>query len=624
MERNSPGACAIFSGRGRISHPGDETMRILTALGDWIKRDAARSAAVALAGLVFLAVLAYAFGSDVRELACNRLQDDSFYYLEPAWNFSRSGIFTFDGDHPTYGFQPLWMVVLAALARLSPDKIFFLRASVALGGLFFCLTGLALFRLARGWTAGWQAVIAPVLWTANLSLLGTYITGKENALFAFLLILSCIRIGRRAGLPGRGAWADGVILGLMVLARINALIPAVLLLGVLWWRGAGSRTDRLRRMLSAAAGMLAILAVWCVYAQISFGAVFPNSGTAKLFGSAAALAVFVKNHAPWIPSAWIDGLVPQAERILLSRPDLLVLPTKGAGISYLAGLLPDLAYGSWAGVFSVLGAVDFRLKLLALVSLAAGAAGWVLLQLRSSARSAAAVVGVILIGAAANSTINWLWMPEYLLWGIWYAVPETLALVLAPACLLGWLLEILNRIKDRTGIFVRAAAVAAAAALAAAGLAAVWGGLLPRQYVAAPDGTQQEAYDAAVWMNENLPEGARVGSFSAGLLGYFGRTYRLINLDGLANTPQFAAKELVGHLLYVRGLAAEDPLREYLTREGIGYLANVDTVERIERGEYLGLVDAGGGALLYTGDYAVFWGPAEPERRMIVVKVAKE
>jgi hypothetical protein len=77
-------------------------------------------------------------------------------------------------------------------------------------------------------------------------------------------------------------------------------------------------------------------------------------------------------------------------------------------------------------------------------------------------------------------------------------------------------------------------------------------------------------------------------------------------------------------LLFVRGLAAVDPLRQYLQQENITYLANVDVIERIESGEYLGLVDAGGGALIYQGDHAIFWGPAEPERRMIVVRMESQ
>jgi hypothetical protein len=586
-------------------------------------RDPSGAAVVLIAASVFAAVLVYAFGADLRELACNRLQDDSYYYLQPAWNFSRTGIFSFDGEHPTYGFQPLWMILLAVLARLSPGKEFFLRASVALGGFFFCLTGLILHRLTRCFFSGWRAAIAPVLWIANFSLLAAYITGKENALYAFLLALACLRIMKRSNAPAGRAWTDGAMLGLMVLARVNALIPTLLFLAVLWWQGSGSREERRRRVFSAGLGMLAVTAVWCVYAQFSFGAIFPNSGTAKLFGSRAALAVIIEHRLPWMPQAWIELLVPQTERVMLARPDLLVLPTKDVAVSYLSGLLPDLAYGSWAGIFSFLGGLDFRLKVVALASIGVGSVSWVLIQLRSSARNAAAILGVLLTAAAANAVVNWLLMPDYLMWGIWYAVPETLALILAAAVLLGTALEWLTRRKGRGGKIFSRMVLAAACLLTVIGMARVWIPLLPSAYVVAPDGTQQEAFDAAVWMNEHLPPGARVGSYSAGLLGYFGSTYRVINLDGLANTPQFAARELVGHLLYVRGLAAEDPLREYVMRENLSHLANVDFVERIERGDYLGLVDPGGGKLLYEGTWPIFWGPAEPERHFIVVRIGR-
>ncbi len=604
-------------------------MQRINGLRDRVRRDPTQAAVIFLAAAVFLAIAVYAFGSDIRELAANRLQDDSYYYLQPAWNFSRSGAFTFDGEHPTYGFQPLWMIVLAILARVSPDKLFFLRASVALGGVFFCLTGVALHRLTRGWLTGWRAAIAPVLWTANYSLITIYITGKENALFAFLLVVSCVLIVRRMNAPARGAWVDGAVVGLMVLSRVNAVFPALLLLAVLWWQGAGTRAERARRAGMAALGMLAVIAVWCLYAQIAFGALFPNSGTAKLFGSFAALGAAIEQHAPWVPANWIEKLVPGSERALLSHPDLLTLPARGVGISYLFGLLPDLAYGAWAGIFSFFGLLSFRLKVLLLAAVGIGSGIWVLIKLRGVSpepeaairRGSAAVVGVILLSAAVNSLGNWLLLPGYLLWGVWYTVAETLAMILAVTCLLGEGLELLSKVKTRLSGMANNTALLAISLLSVVGLILVWTHWLPHEYVVAPDGTQQEEYAAADWMNNNLPPGARVGSFSSGLLGYFGRTYTVINLDGLANSPQFVQSELIGHLLYVDGLAATDPIREYLRRENIIYLANVDPLERINRGAYLGLVDPGMAALLYEGQYAIFWGPAEPEQRMIVVGI---
>ena len=48
--------------------------------------------------------------------------DDSFFYLRVAQWFWPAGEFTFDGVNPTYGYQPLWQLVLCALAPLLPDR----------------------------------------------------------------------------------------------------------------------------------------------------------------------------------------------------------------------------------------------------------------------------------------------------------------------------------------------------------------------------------------------------------------------------------------------------------------------------------------------------------------------
>src|SRR5919108_5553721 len=68
--------------------------------------------------------------SDFRYLALTRVQDDSFYYLQPAWMFKETGQFTFDGETPTYGFQPLWMLLLTGLSFFAADKVAFLREAL--------------------------------------------------------------------------------------------------------------------------------------------------------------------------------------------------------------------------------------------------------------------------------------------------------------------------------------------------------------------------------------------------------------------------------------------------------------------------------------------------------------
>src|SRR4030067_294918 len=101
-------------------------------------------------------LLAAAFPSaHFGELALDRLEDDSFYYLQPAWDFAARRFFTFDGENPTYGFQPLWMLALTFQAAFVPDKIAFLRAAVGLGGLLFSVTGVGLFLPTPRCTGAW-------------------------------------------------------------------------------------------------------------------------------------------------------------------------------------------------------------------------------------------------------------------------------------------------------------------------------------------------------------------------------------------------------------------------------------------------------------------------------------
>jgi len=575
-----------------------------------------------VAGAVLLLLAFYAFGSDFRELAFNRLQDCSFFSLQPAWNFPHRFFFTFDGENPTYGFQPLWMIFLTLASFLSPDKLVFLRMDVWFGGLFFCLTAVALYFFLRRWFGPWLAVIAPVLWAVNPVLAGVFITGKENALYAFLLALSGWAIVRMREAAPRAAWPAGILLGLMILCRVNALVPAVLLLGVLCWQGSGSRRERIRRTLAAGAGMLTVLLPWCLYALFSFGTVFPNSGSAKLIDSAAALAAFGQQQLPGPVADWVRSLVPPAQQIFLERPEFLSLPTRAQGISYAAGFLPDRAFGSWSDLFSFLGAPDFRLRLVLLLAGALAVLTACLLEWRRPAgarRTSAAIALALFLSAALNTLSNWLLMPAYLEWGVWYAVPELMALILAAAILLSRLLEVLA--AKWPSPVLRWIPAGMGLVMALAGLmqfARFWA---PVASTAPFEATQEQVYAASVWMEENLPAESRVASYSAGLLGYFSANVRVINIDGLANTPQFVHDVLPGHILYVRGLATEDPVREYLAAAHIGYLANMDSVERIDNGAFLGLVDPGGGILLYRGGRPILWGPEEPERRMIVVEL---
>ena len=60
------------------------------------------------------------------ELAAEIFIDDSFMYLETAWQTAISGFVTFDSMNPTNGVQFLWFVIIFIAAVFSPTKIAFL------------------------------------------------------------------------------------------------------------------------------------------------------------------------------------------------------------------------------------------------------------------------------------------------------------------------------------------------------------------------------------------------------------------------------------------------------------------------------------------------------------------
>jgi hypothetical protein len=600
-----------------------------------------RTVVAALAAFAFFLLFQFIALSDFRELALNRFQDDSYYYLLPAWQLAAKGFFTFDGIHPTYGFQPLWMLILSLQAIFTPDKVNFIRIAALLGAGFYCLAGIALYYLVHNWMPGWRAVLAPVFWLVNPPLISLYMTGKENALYAFLLISAAALVASTAGKAWtRGsAIVAGILVGLMVLARVNALVPAVLLLGVLCFGEAGSGRKKAARLAWTAAGLLVVVIPWMVYAQCAFGAIFPNSGSAKLIGGWAAAAIAAHGWFPWIPADTFVSLLPGIEKLLFFHADDLTIPTGGLALPFFLDFLPDVTLGYWKD--EVLGHVlPYRVKFILLALAVLVVAGWMLLQIPALRRRMgrwigrwihalpapvpAAVLGMLLLAAVINGLSDWLLLPAYLYWASWYAVPETLALVLLAATAFGLLADFVSswvsidwRIRARGGIAVLF--------LVVIGIAIIrdvksWA---PLAYDPARGTTQAEVYRGTLWMGDHLPQGVRVGSYSAGLIGYFANGFTVINLDGLANTPDFVTRLLPGHFLYARGLAVDTPLKQYLRDVQIGYLANYDPVDRIQSHTFMGLVTEIDGSLVYEGNQDIVWGPGEPVRRFGVVEITR-
>jgi hypothetical protein len=195
--------------------------------------------------LVVPVILELAFGG--AEALFRYSAADAFYYHTVARNLALTGVATFDMEHPTNGFHPLWQVLLALqywlVDGLGGSDLAYLRLSTLSGLGFAALAVVALGRAvvaARGslpvlfglLPAGAYALcLAPVWMLAvdglgavnpsegRLPLYGTlwsFVNGMESSLALFLFGALAVAVATDASLK-----TVGLLCALLTLARLD-------------------------------------------------------------------------------------------------------------------------------------------------------------------------------------------------------------------------------------------------------------------------------------------------------------------------------------------------------------------------------------------------------------------
>ena len=113
----------------------------------------------------------------------NLFPDDSYFYLQVAWNFAHGRGSTFNNLMPTNGYHPLWMLVCSLVYKVFPDRS---PAIHAVAGVIVMLDVFMLFAVRRilRRVGGdlWPVAMIFLVPFSFLSQLGT-----EGALSGFLL-----------------------------------------------------------------------------------------------------------------------------------------------------------------------------------------------------------------------------------------------------------------------------------------------------------------------------------------------------------------------------------------------------------------------------------------------------
>jgi len=221
----------------------------------------------------------FALQDDVRHLL-TRIADDASYYMTIARNIAAGQGATFDRIHATNGFHPLWLLMLVPLFLLHGAPETMIRVVVLLQAALLGLAYLVFLRVQTRVFSLPTAALSAILFLYFIFL--PSINGMESPVLILSLIVLYGYGSRvaRSGLTARRAAVLGLILGLVVLARLDMIFLPVALL--VW----GMRHALIPQTRSRAIAMIAacgiatctLLVPYLAFNYWKFGSVVPISG----------------------------------------------------------------------------------------------------------------------------------------------------------------------------------------------------------------------------------------------------------------------------------------------------------------------------------------------------------
>ncbi len=474
--------------------------------------------------------------------------DDAFYYFKVAANYPTYGFWTFDGIHPTNGVQPLWAWLLTATAQVLAwvnitDTNILARIFVAYAAAFHFASCILLFHLlARQVSVGTATAAAGGL-LFSLGIVWTRVWGMENSLYAFLLVSTIVFYHRRFRERGmfKHAVVLGLLLGLTALSRLNAGLLIPCLLGFYLIHGShSSLRQKIARGLVIGALASVLLVPYFAWNYVTTSHILPVSGAVKSVRAerfredhnikdvasgryVQEVYTFAQGRMAWFAkSRALDGTWLAGGRIFLDG----IVNFRTMAITFGALLLFPLALGrprEWLGFLAE------RIRRLSPFSFVPA---FCLLN---------ACISILLYPFESSYAIVRWWLVESEL------LITTLVATLVAASFAytaSRLLPVKLRLSLATvwlGLLILVSSYQM--------VSHYWGG--ETQYPDWKVSTNDHRYRAAIWISENLPKDAIIGSWNAGVIGYYSGRH-IVNLDGLINgwdlVPYLKDRNLAGYI----------------------------------------------------------------------------
>ena len=475
---------------------------------------------------------------DFSTLARNVLYDDSFYAFQIARNMAEGDGMTFDGIHPTTGFQPLYVFLLVPVFMIAGgDPALPIHIALSLLAVFTGMTAYLLYRIARRYVGFAAALAAAMIWAFSPIVTRQTANGLETAIASFMIsatVLYYLTRVRGEDDPHASRFlALGLLLGLSVVSRIDGTFLALVMTldYLLVIRRRGASAGLLARLALVPAGVLILYGPWLLFNIVESGSIIQDSGRATRFLSLAYTSYFgygpesLAFKGPDISFIWkhlehaVSSLkvIPPVQVFFRSAEKLDVLLGTGAAFRII---------GNIAGFFL-------------LISAGIAVLGW----RGDGKRSKRGEVNFLLIYSG-------LLMLSYSLYifGAFFFLRYFYPIYMIACIYFAFFIQDgFDWLRARS-ITIKRAAVAAAAVY-----------LLFFAFFAYSQAFRTHPvypyYDIARWIDENTKEGEKIGIFQCGTIGYL-CDRQVINLDGKVNRDAFFALK-------------KDNLSDYLRDEGI-------------------------------------------------------
>ena len=465
--------------------------------------------------------------------AVSLIIDDTYYYLQTAWNAKILGLVTFDGLHTTNGVQLLWFVIIFLLALLAKSKVVLLFTTLAVS---FLLNGLCYVIILKIGAILKQPVLAlfmASLWALQSLPFRIYSMGMENSLHALLfwcVIWQSVEFLIRVQKEERpNFWGLTVVLVLVVWTRLDSALISVILFTFCVGMLAYSYRHNLKLFL-----------------QRHSKAIAGSSFLAGL-GLIAQLTAFRLMGDSFLPVSALIKTSGASQGSEIESTDKLVSV-------FLLGM-PSILQGR----FSTLTLVLLGIFGILLVILAR-------LVIRDHSDEIQAFVNLwscLLVGEMIYYVYVAFAGAEYTPYFIWYRSPSFIFWIITGSLIALFTFVNIKLVKHSFNI-LRWAPVGLSLAIFAVAvyLFARSINFTSKLYVA--------RYNAALWIAENSPPNTVFASWNAGQLGFFSnRTF--INLDGLINNVDY----------YERVLRGSTSLADYLDENNVDFIVDYAAYDSI-------------------------------------------